>query len=581
MTGAALRFFHISPEWCGQERLVQLFRLNGHQAACHESGRLAQDILFSQGRGVAPLAAWPRARLFCGLYRHAPHWQRPLDAWRSIEVLSRHFPQARFILTTREVDGWLYDRLTRQGGAIARAHAHDRGVAPADLPDLWLAEWQAHLAALDARFGDDPRLIRVDIDRESPQDLCARLDALLPMGRHPPGRAWLPAPEPGQPARLHSLYRPASPPASPPVATGMAEWLADIAGFCLRGLAPDAGGLAGVSRFYCRWDGGRRVQGRDGSDQPIVITESPALEEILAVARPGVHFKLGRAEGVINDILRLGRCDPVRIDMEDSRWMGAPQGDPLGLPVLCHNRRHDARNVVLWPLPGQHDIGLPGFDPHQPADDIRFEDKLDRLVWRGMISGSLMRPGVRPGPASHVYLTRLREAETEAARAEIRQDLARTSRLALVRRLFDDPDFDLGVVMAWGFRDLARDPLLAPYCKPREGAQFFRRFRYQLCMGGYDHGSNFISAINSRSVLLAEQDGWDVFYSGRFKPWKHFIPVARYGADIKEKLAWARRNPDECKAMSAAARAEAAPLADPDLRRALLGQILDGLAAAG
>ena len=58
-----LRFFHISPEWCGQERLVQLFRLNGHPAACHEGGRLAQDILFSQGRGVAPLAGWGRARL--------------------------------------------------------------------------------------------------------------------------------------------------------------------------------------------------------------------------------------------------------------------------------------------------------------------------------------------------------------------------------------------------------------------------------------------------------------------------------------------------------------------------------------
>lgn len=566
------RFFHISPEWCGQERLVQLFRLNGHPSSCHEDGRLAQDILFSQGAGRAPLSAWPRARLLTGLYRHAPHWQPPLEAWRSFAFLDRHFPPARFILTTRDPDAWLFDRLTREGGAAARADAHHRGVAESELPDLWLADWQAHLAAVAAHFGDDPRLIRVDIDRESPQQLCERLSQFLPMQRHPPGRAWLPARDPAQDRRLHAVFEGTAPARR----SDAGDWLEDVAAFCLRGLEPGEGGLSGVSRFYCAWDGAARFSGRDGSAQPI------ALADALAVARPGVHFKLGRAEGVVNDILRLGRRDPVRIDMEDSRWMGSPQGDPLGLPVLCHNRRAGARNVVLWPLPGQHDIGMPGFDPQAAPDAIPFDQKLDRVVWRGMISGSLMRDGVKPGPASHVYLARLAAAGSDQAlRAEIWAELSRTSRLGFVRRFLDHPDFDLGVVMAWAFRDFARDPLLAPYCRPREGPDFFRRFRYQLCLGGYDHGSNFITAINSRSVLLAEEDGWEVFYSGRFKPWKHYIPVVRYGADIQEKLAWARENPSECKAMSEAARAEAARFADPVLRRELLGRILDGLAAAG
>jgi len=115
---------------------------------------------------------------------------------------------------------------------------------------------------------------------------------------------------------------------------------------------------------------------------------------------------------------------------------------------------------------------------------------------------------------------------------------------------------------------------------PRVGPSTFRRFRYQLCLTGYDHGSNFISAIDSNSVLLAEDDGWQVFYSDRFKPWRHFIPVARHAADIEEKLAWARAHPAECKAMSRAARAEAAHLRDPAARQALMRLILDGLAAA-
>lgn len=87
-----------------------------------------------------------------------------------------------------------------------------------------------------------------------------------------------------------------------------------------------------------------------------------------------------------------------------------------------------------------------------------------------MISGSRMRDGVKPGPASHIYLTQLAAAPDEAARQAIWAELSQTSRLAFVRRWIDHPDFDLGVVMAWGFREFARDPLLAPIAS-RAGAR--------------------------------------------------------------------------------------------------------------
>lgn len=299
----------------------------------------------------------------------------------------------------------------------------------------------------------------------------------------------------------------------------------------------------------------------------------------MALAREGRPFKLIRAEGVINDILSLDRRDPVWIDMEDSRWFGSPQGAPLDRPVLCHNRRAGAVNAVLWPLPDQHAIGLPGFNPASPPDDIPWEDKQDRLIWRGMISGSEMREGVKPGPASHTLLTRLSQATTPTDRDAAWQALCRTNRLAFIRRYFDHPDFDIGIVLAWAFRDHARDPLLAPYCKPRMGPRDFRAYRYQLCMTGYDHGSNFISGLDQNGVLLAEDDGWQVFYSGRFRPWVHYIPVARHLTDIEDKLAWARAHPVECQAMSLAARREAAHLRDPAARADLMRLILDGLAA--
>ncbi|MDF3606869.1 hypothetical protein PE067_12460 [Paracoccus sp. DMF-8] len=175
------RVFHISPEWCGQERVTQAFRLNGYRALCDDSGAVARDIVFSQATGRAALTRWPRICLFTGLYAASPAWQPPLEAWRRFAWLDRTFPRAAFILTTRDPEGWILDRLTRDGGALARCHARHLDVAPDALPDIWQADWHAHQAAVQAHFGDDPRLIRVDIDRETPADLCRRMAALMPL----------------------------------------------------------------------------------------------------------------------------------------------------------------------------------------------------------------------------------------------------------------------------------------------------------------------------------------------------------------------------------------------------------------
>lgn len=565
MTAAPL-FFHISPDGCAEDRLARLFRRNGYPAVCHDNGRLAEDMLFARASGGALPGPWTGTVLFAGLYRHAPHWRPPLQAWRHFDWLADRFPQARFILTLRRADDWVADRMIRHNGVVARCHAHHLGCDMADLPGLWAAEWHDHLAAVDAFFGDDPRLIRLDLDRETPAHAAARLNPLLAMpdaGQE----GWFPA---GEQSAAIPAWRPEAP-------TGRIDpaYADDVAGFCLGSLRPCGAQDDGLSEYFSIWDGAAHVADRRGNRRRIAVRDG------IALSAPNRPFKLVRAEGVINDVLRLGRAQPLRIDMEDSRWFGSAGGDPLSAPTVCHNRRAGARNAVLWPLPDQHAIGLPGFED-APPDPIPWEDKRDQVVWRGMISGSEMTGGVKPGPASHVFLRQLGEAgDDPAARQAAWDRLCRTNRLAFVRQWAGHPDFDLGVVMAWGFRDFARDPLLAPFCTPRQDRAFFQQFRYQLCLTGYDHGSNFIGAIDGQSVLLKEEDGWEVFYSGRFQPWKHYIPLQRYCTDIVEKLTWARENPQACKAMAAAARAEAALLRQPALRRAILTRILDGLAAAG
>lgn len=569
-------FIHISPDWCGQQALANLFRQNGHAVALEEGGRLAEDILYAQATEGRALAPWSRVRLVTGLYRHSPFWLPPLEAWRSFDWLAARFPGARFILTTREVDGWLLDRMVRDARQVARCHAHHLGVAEAELPEIWEAQWKDHVAAVEAFFGNDPRLIRVNIDQDSIADLAARLSDLLPMGTLPPDRNWHPPyATPPENTLLTNLDTRIT------AIAGDRAYIDDVAGFCLQGLDAARDGDTPMSAYSCIWDGGDRITRGTGTPRDMAVLRRSDPPPV-AISTQDRDFKHQRCEAVINDVLRTGHALPLRVDMEDLRWLGSAQGDVAHQPVICHNRRVGAQNVVLWPLPDLHSIGLPGFDPYAPPDQIPFEEKRDQIVWRGMISGSEMRDSVKPGPASHVFLDQLARAGRDpAAREEAWNGLKRTSRLNFILRHFDDKDFDLGIVMAWRYRDFATDPFLAPYCRPRETLNFFRGFRYQLYLSGYDHGSNFIPMIDSQSVLLKEEDGWEVFYSGRFKPWKHYIPLARYGADIKEKLAWARDNPLKCNEMSAASRAEVARLRDPATRRAILACILDGLAAAG
>lgn len=577
----AVRFFHIGPDWTGQQAVSNLFRACGHQVVDHAGGRLAGDIAYHSAAGETPLTAWPEARLFTNLHRLDDWSRQPVEAWRDFAALDRHFPDAVFILPLRDPEGWIADRIARQDGRVARIYARFLGVPLGELHALWLAGWADHLAAVRSHFGDDPRLVVIDLHRETPADLAGKLSRWITLD---PGLAdadWQSAPASAEMRAALDRIEDDAAPAILRAQPRDAAYVADVAAFCLRGLTAVDAGLGAVSGHYAHWDGARAVTGRDGQPRPVAIGRSYLDGRDHAFSLPRV-LKLERAEGVINDILALGRRDPVHMDMEDSRWMGSPQGDPLGAPVLVHNRREGARNPVLWPLPGFHDLGRPGWAPPDCPDPVPWADKIDRVVWRGNISGSVRRTDrVRPGRAAHVVLRDLaRAGDDAAARAAVAEEVNELSRLRLVRRLIDHPDFDLGLVLAWGLRDFARDPLIAPYLRPRRGADYFHRFRYQLCLTGYDHGSNFIGAIDSQSVLLKEEDGWEVFYSGRFRPWVHYIPVARYCDDLEDKLAWARANPDACQAMSQAARAELRRLSDAAMRAEILHLILDGVAAA-
>ncbi|HRO15049.1 MAG TPA: glycosyl transferase family 90, partial [Paracoccus sp. (in: a-proteobacteria)] len=125
----------------------------------------------------------------------------------------------------------------------------------------------------------------------------------------------------------------------------------------------------------------------------------------------------------------------------------------------------------------------------------------------------------------------------------------------------------------------ARLPQIAPFVHPRLSLAGMRRCRYQLCLAGFDVGTNFTWAAQSNAVVLKEEAGWEVYYSALFSPWEHYIPVAAGCADLAERLDWARRHPAACIAMSAAARAVVAELSDFPAQREMMRRVAAALPA--
>jgi len=104
--------------------------------------------------------------------------------------------------------------------------------------------------------------------------------------------------------------------------------------------------------------------------------------------------------------------------------------------------------------------------------------------------------------------------------------------------------------------------------------------RNLVCLGATSGAEDLLPLLNSNSVVLLEEDGWETFARAIFQPWQHYIPLRAGGGDLPERLAWARANPDACRQMSARARALCALLADPQARHDQLSAILRDYRAA-
>lgn len=166
-----MKVFQIGFNKCGTRSLHHLFESAGYKAVHWERGAIARNIRRSKRLGETPLAPWPDVVLFSDMELLQPEKFGHFEGAKQFAYLHQCFPDAKFILNSRDVEDWLFSRLDHAGGTYARAFRKHYGLSSTRaLFDHWRKEWADHFSAVRSYFAHYPgKLIEFDI-KDDPID---------------------------------------------------------------------------------------------------------------------------------------------------------------------------------------------------------------------------------------------------------------------------------------------------------------------------------------------------------------------------------------------------------------------------
>ncbi|HEY1706729.1 MAG TPA: glycosyl transferase family 90 [Rhizomicrobium sp.] len=269
------------------------------------------------------------------------------------------------------------------------------------------------------------------------------------------------------------------------------------------------------------------------------------LTETGIVIDADVDGKQRRTVVVINrDFSLLGDAIPYAYEMRDGRKYDyvAIFGTAKPIPVFQYHRRRGCA-AIIHTLPGFHTFPsrhIPRLDDTTP-----FEEKVPKVFWRGQRSGRIESPNGYVG-SSRVL------ADPSYSEAEKRALLRQMPRIVFCEASSGKEFLDVALVPAK--TDSPDDPLLQHLYRPRVPREEQLTYRYLLALDGNDAPSSWFWMLNTNSVVLRQESPWEIFADNYFRPWIHFVPVARDASDLTEKFLWCEQHLSECARISANAR---------------------------
>lgn len=572
--------FQIGFNKCGTTFLAKLFEVNNYPAVHWLGGALARDIAYSKLVGRPPLQKWVKDTVVFTDMESTPAFNLPMDeGYKEFEFLDRNFPGSVFLLNTRQVEDWIISRYMHLKGKYALNHARRRGVAVGDLADIWHAEWDAHLAAVRAYFNQRPEFVEIDIDRAGPDDyrdilapwfdlpVCPALPTARTMKKR---AAYLPKldlmlnlPVPGSNATEAQKQEFAS----------TSSRFATPSTICQRN-----GDSADASPTLAIFDAASgEAYDRSGEALPILRNENGDY-----LTNPEFR-KWQMTAAVINDIAAIADHGLYRIDLSSTHLKGSQTAPNTDTPTIGTSRRIGAENLFLWPHPDLHRVESPMILGAPLRNDPEYDDKKDCAVWRGALAGYVSRAG-EPDltrPIGQELSSILRSDSGSEQFNDAVTNLQNLPRVALVNKYKGSRYVNAAFLKTQRIAQVfEKSGLPTRIATSGNLDNFLLKHKYIICLGDDSGTDGFLPMAHGRSVVLKEEDGWEMFHTALFKPWEHYIPLKQGATDLDEKLEWARANPEACKTISTEARQTCRMFANQTIRRETLKQVLESYLAA-
>ena len=170
-----MKIFQIGFNRCGTLTMHGYLRANGVRSVHYDNGKLAQRMFRNLRQGKDILSGYDYDAFF------DMEWNGPdeiLEGYKLYPQLAARYPDAVFILNTRDREDWIRSRFLHGQGRRPARHKAVLGLSSdEELAERWRREWEAHHSNVVEFFAGKPhRFFVCDIRTDLP-DL---LDDMLP-----------------------------------------------------------------------------------------------------------------------------------------------------------------------------------------------------------------------------------------------------------------------------------------------------------------------------------------------------------------------------------------------------------------
>ncbi|WMS42218.1 hypothetical protein RDV64_19445 [Acuticoccus sp. MNP-M23] len=164
---ANVKVFQIGFNKCGTRSMFQLFRRNGLAAMHWDKGEVGHALRYNVVTGHRPLEGHEDFVFYSDMM--GPRGQPIFEGHLQYKALYAAYPDALFILNTRNIDNWVKSRMRHPDFVLRfnRSYGLEGNEA---VEKLWREMWDAHHKEVRAFFADKPgQLLDFDIETQGPE----------------------------------------------------------------------------------------------------------------------------------------------------------------------------------------------------------------------------------------------------------------------------------------------------------------------------------------------------------------------------------------------------------------------------